>query len=91
MFQIRVSPLSLCHSPFSKYRNKYLEKYFNISIEYMRNSKQCQVCSTTDNNVPLLVCGHFICPQCYVKMKTEDKNCKCVDCNTRLKRKTRKI
>lgn len=56
----------------------------------MRNSKPCQVCKTTDNNVPLLVCGHFICPSCYVKMKTENRNCKCIICNSTLKRRMAK-
>ena len=53
----------------------------------MKSLKTCELCSDTCSDIPFLVCRHFICSACYVKMKAENKNCKCINCDTKLKRK----
>ena len=49
--------------------------------------KECLVCYNKFSGVPNLVCGHFICPPCYVKLKTLDSKCKCPYCFKPLKRR----
>lgn len=53
-----------------------------------------QICLECNNeyskkDVPNLLCGHFLCPDCYVLKKTADKNCCCSICFKKLKRKMR--
>lgn len=48
--------------------------------------RTCQKCKTEITEVPLLMCGHFICPDCYVHLKME-KCCECPICHRKLKRK----
>lgn len=50
-------------------------------------SKECLICSDSFNGVPNLKCGHFICPECYVKLKQEGK-CNCPYCFKKLIRKS---
>lgn len=49
-------------------------------------SKTCQVCKQTVTQVPQLTCGHFVCPECYVKLRME-KCCECPICYKSLKRR----
>lgn len=49
--------------------------------------KQCFSCGSILTQVPKLRCGCFICPDCYVKRKQEDKNAKCEFCFKKLIRK----
>ena len=36
----------------------------------------CMICKETkDSQVPKLTCGHYICPPCYVLMKSQKKAC----------------
>ena len=50
------------------------------------NNKECLICYNMLNNVPNLKCGHFICPDCYVKLKQCGKTT-CPFCFKKLKRK----
>ena len=35
----------------------------------------CNICDKeADNNVPLLRCGHYICPDCYCTLKLKNIN-----------------
>ena len=48
---------------------------------------KCKICDAVrDSQVPLLVCTHYICPPCYVSMKSHKEN-ECVLCNKNMKRK----
>ena len=45
----------------------------------------CKVCSELkDREVPKLCCGHYICPPCYVEMKSLQKN-NCILCDRKMK------
>ena len=47
----------------------------------------CYVCSKLyEKNVPLLVCNHYVCPECYCNMKSKKVN-ECIICNKKLLRK----
>ena len=48
--------------------------------------RECLICYEQLSDVPLLVCGHFICPDCYVKLKQCGKTT-CPFCFKKLKRK----
>lgn len=52
--------------------------------------KVCELCETACVGVPLLTCGDFICPPCYVKLKSIAMNCKCPLCDAKLKRRLRR-
>lgn len=41
------------------------------------------------NEIPLLVCGHYACNECYVRLKSS-KIQHCLICNDKLKRSQRK-
>ncbi len=43
----------------------------------------CFKCFSFDAQVPLLSCGHYCCPSCYVALKTDKQN-RCLICNKRL-------
>lgn len=46
----------------------------------------CYLCEASpDPNVPLLTCGHYLCPPCYCHMRN-DKNDFCLLCKKLLKR-----
>ena len=49
----------------------------------------CFRCLSFDSNVPLLTCGHFCCPECYVAMQLEKKPF-CVLCIKKIKRGNKK-
>ena len=51
--------------------------------------RKCELCETACVGVPLLTCGNFICPTCYVKLKSIDAKCKCPLCRKNLKRRVR--
>lgn len=52
----------------------------------MKKVFTCSECLLVCQDVPLLTCGCFICPNCYVKAKQcKINNCK--SCNTKLRRK----
>ena len=46
----------------------------------------CEVCDDKDNQVQLLVCGHYICCKCYNELKCVGM-CKCPFCFQTLKRR----
>ncbi len=57
----------------------------------MKSSNTCCLeCSTPKTTaVPLLECGHFVCPSCYVaKMQCGQKNCQC---GKRMRRRCSKL
>ena len=43
----------------------------------------CLECYTICQNIPLLMCGHFICNICYVRHKQCKQN-NCIECNKKL-------
>ena len=48
---------------------------------------KCKICDVIkDKQVPLLNCEHYICPPCYVSMKSH-KIDDCVLCNKKMKRR----
>ena len=50
----------------------------------------CLNCETQQiKEVPLLVCGCYICPDCYCRLKSS-KIHYCLTCNKKLRRSTRK-
>lgn len=50
----------------------------------------CYNCSNApDRNVPLLRCGHYICPPCYCVLKT-NRIYNCLICHKELKRGCKK-
>lgn len=49
--------------------------------------KECLICTEIYNNIPNLVCGHFICSECYVKMKILNSKCNCPYCFKSLRRR----
>ena len=50
---------------------------------------ECFLCQSKESKeVNLLVCSHYCCPQCYVKLKCSKLNC--LVCNERLKRSNKK-
>lgn len=60
------------------------------SISY----RTCQECNQTFSRIPLLTCGHFICPECYCKLKANRPNqysnkCGCPCCGKNMFRKCR--
>lgn len=57
----------------------------------MNIKRICLDCNNeySKKDVPNLVCGHFLCSDCYVLKKTADKNCCCSICFKKLKRKMR--
>lgn len=55
----------------------------------MAKQRQCELCKINYSGIPLLICGHFICPPCYVKLKNIDSKCKCPFCDKKLQRRLR--
>lgn len=60
------------------------------SISY----RTCQECEQTFAQIPLLTCGHFVCSQCYCKLKANRPNpksnrCGCPTCGKNMIRKSR--
>lgn len=49
--------------------------------------KECLICAELSSNVPNMTCKHFICPECYVKLKTLNSKCNCPYCFKTLKRR----
>ena len=49
--------------------------------------KSCLICCNDYKKIPNLICGHFICPCCYVRLKDKDSSCKCPFCFKKLRRK----
>lgn len=50
----------------------------------------CLVCiAIKDKNVPLLKCGHYVCPLCYCNLKSNNVN-NCA-CGEKLIRKYKKL
>jgi len=49
----------------------------------------CHICQKTIDRVPLLRCGHFVCPKCYCDCKTMKIN-NCVVCDRKLIRGSKK-
>lgn len=63
---------------------------YQSSYEYMPLTPQppfipiCKVCSALkDPHVPKLACSHYICRDCYVEMKSLQKN-NCVLCHRKM-------
>lgn len=50
--------------------------------------RPCKLCKdvVSKQDVPDLICGHFICPSCYCKLKKENINY-CICCDKTLERK----
>jgi hypothetical protein len=55
--------------------------------------KKVKVCGNCElyvsGKIPNLCCGHFICPNCYVKFKSLNSSCNCPFCIKTLKRRLR--
>lgn len=56
--------------------------------------RECLKCEQKFAGIPLLRCGHFICPKCYCYLKTNRDNqhsnkCGCVACGKNMVRKCR--
>lgn len=51
--------------------------------------KICSLCQNVVTQVPNLVCGHFVCPRCYVGIKMADSKATCPHCPRVLKRRGR--
>lgn len=51
------------------------------------NLKICLICRYELYNIPNLICGHFICPDCYCKLKNKNSKCKCPFCDKTLRRR----
>ena len=49
--------------------------------------RTCETCKKIVSEIPLLTCGHFICSDCYVKIK----NNKCSECPICLKHLKRNV
>ena len=47
----------------------------------------CLLCDEKDNQIPLLVCGHYICCACYTQLKCNRID-KCPFCFDKLRRRT---
>lgn len=48
---------------------------------------KCKICDVIkDKQVPLLNCKHYICPPCYVSMRSH-KIDDCILCNKKMKRR----
>lgn len=52
----------------------------------MLKSFVCLECSKTCQNIPLLVCSHFVCPACYMKRRNNGLH-NCSECGKKLKRR----
>lgn len=51
---------------------------------------KCYLClADEDKNVPLLRCGHYVCPPCYCRIK-QDKMYACLICDKKLIRGCKK-
>ena len=47
---------------------------------------KCKICDVVkDKEVPTLTCKHYICPACYVSMKSHKQN-ECVLCKKNMRR-----
>jgi hypothetical protein len=56
------------------------------------SKKTCLECSELFTDIPLLICGHFICNECYCKLKSNRPNknsnkCGCPICGKNMIRK----
>ncbi len=51
--------------------------------------KVCETCKSEISGVPNLLCGHFICPECYTKEKILQTNAVCPFCKAKLIRRCR--
>jgi hypothetical protein len=56
--------------------------------------RTCQECNNTFSHIPLLTCGHFVCAECYCKLKANRPNknnnkCGCPYCGKNMVRKCR--
>ena len=51
--------------------------------------QDCFICLESSPKVPLLKCGHFVCPKCYCELKGNKINNCCI-CQKKLIRGTKK-
>jgi len=50
----------------------------------------CSIClDPPDKNIPLLICGHYVCCECYCRLKNMGFT-NCLDCNRVLRRGRKK-
>ena len=58
----------------------------------MPSSRICQICDESFEKIPLLRCGHFLCSECYVKIKNDrpvkkSNKCPCPFCSKNMVRR----
>ena len=64
-------------------------KYMKMNGKFEESSlpciPQCKICSELkDPDVPKLTCGHYICPPCYINLKSLKRD-NCILCDRKMK------